>query len=163
MIHQLKFGLLLLATTLSTQVFGQNKSEKYLKPELVGTWEFSILKDHEGHKIDTIITSMGKELVGNPIRMYRSDGTYAIKFTPQNTDNGQWYFDNKNQSIIQLFYYSKPYSTTANYLISLGHAKKDENGDYYEIITTKVIELTENNLTILEREGRQRTFIRKQN
>jgi hypothetical protein len=55
-------------------------------------------------------------------------------------------------------YYEKPYSFAAKYLIDNGHAKQDKNGDYYEIITDKIVELTNNKLILLEREGRQRTF-----
>lgn len=55
-----------------------------------------------------------------------------------------------------MLYYEK-----AQYLIDNGHAKKDESGDYYEVITDEVVELTDDKLIILEREGRQRTFKKK--
>ncbi|OOQ62077.1 hypothetical protein [Mucilaginibacter pedocola] len=67
----------------------------------------------------------------------------------------------KKNAIIHLLYYNKPYSVAAQYLINTGHAKKDKNGDYYEIVTTEVIELTSDKLTITEREGRRTTFVKK--
>jgi hypothetical protein len=60
-----------------------------------------------------------------------------------------------------MLYYEKPYKMAAQYLIDKGHAKKDENGDYYEVITDNIIELTDYKLIILEREDQQRTFKKK--
>ena len=92
---------------------------------------------------------------------YKTDGTYTEQFTRQNIDAGKWYYDKKKKAIIQMLYYTKPYSAAAQYLIDKGHAKNDKNGDYYEVITNEVIELTNDKLIILEREGRQRTFNKK--
>ena len=149
---------LLLTLTLNNSLFGQTENADSLKKELIGTWDFVELHDKDNNKVDTIRHGQGFEIPKGPLLTYRHDGTYSKQFTPKNTDNGKWYFDSDKIAIIHLLYYEKPYSFAAKYLIDKGHAKQDKNGDYYEIITDKVVELTENKLILLEREGRQRTF-----
>ena len=159
--------LFLLTFFISNFAFGQSDKKMELKTELIGTWEFVELRDAQGNKVDTIfhnvpgLDKQGWEIPKGPLLTYNSDGTYAKQFTPQNIDTGKWYYDKKKKAIIQMLYYEKPYKMAAQYLIDKGHAKKDENGDYYEVITDEVVELTDDKLVILEREGRQRTFKKK--
>jgi hypothetical protein len=149
---------------ISSFAFGQSDKRKELKTELIGTWEFVELRDAQGNKVDTIFHSIpglakqGWEIPRGPLLTYNADGTYSKQFTPQNIDKGTWYYDNKKKAIIQMLYYEKPYKIETQYLIDIGHAKKDSNGDYYEVITDKVVELTDDNLIIRESEGRQRIF-----
>lgn len=160
--------IIILTIFISKFTLGQSEKNKELNAELIGTWEFVELRDAMGNKVDTIfhnvpgLDKQGWEIPEGPLLIYNSDGTYSIQFTPHNIDNGKWYYNKKKKAIIQIFYYLKPYGTAAQYLIDKGHAKQDENGDYYEVITVKVIELTKDKLIILESEGRQRTFIKKQ-
>jgi len=150
--------LLLIVLLVSSNGFAQIQN---IKQELVGTWEFSDMSDNTGKKIDTIKHPYGFELATGPLTTYRNDGTYTKQFTPKNADNGKWYFDNEKNAIIHLLYYSKPYSFAAQYLIDKGHAKKDQNGDYYEIVTDKIFELTSDKLTIVDSKGRKTTFLKK--
>lgn len=155
----LRKGLYLLLTlTVSFPLFGQTEKVYSLRKELLGTWDFVELRDKANNKVDTIRHVQGFEIPKGPLLTYRPDGTYSKQFTPKNIDNGRWYFNTDTNAIIHLLYYEKPYSVAAKYLIDKGHAKQDEKGDYYEIITDKVVELTENKLILLEREERQRTF-----
>lgn len=159
--------LLILTIFISNFAFAQSDKKKGLKTELIGTWEFVELRDAQGNKVDTIfhnvpaLDKQGWEIPKGPLLTYISDGTYSKQFTPQNTDRGKWYYDKKKKAIIHKLYYSKPYGTAAQYLIDKGHAKQDENSDYYEVITDEVVELTDDKLIILELEGRQRTFKKK--
>ena len=142
-----------------TNIKNIEKKELKLKMELVGIWDFEILKDRYGEKVDTILhRGGGFEVASGPLMTFNSDGTYSLQFTHQNTDTGKWYFDEVENAIKLLLYYDKPYDHTAQYLIDKGHATKDENGDYYEVITRKIVEHSNNNLTILGREGRTRTY-----
>lgn len=160
--------LFILTIFTSSLVFGQSDKKKELRTDLFGTWEFVELRDAQGNKVDTIfhnvpgLDKQGWEIPKGPLLTYNSDGTYSKQFTPQNTDRGKWYYDKKEKAIIHKLYYLKPYGTAAQYLIDKGHAKQDENGDYYELIINEVVELTDNNLIILEREGRRRTFKKKE-
>ena len=159
--------LFLLTIFISSFAFGQSDKKKELKTELIGTWEFVEVRDAQGNKVDTIFHNVpgldkkGWEIPKGPLLTYNPDGTYSKQFTPQNTDRGKWYYDKKKKAIIQMLYYEKPYRMAAQYLIDKGHAKKDENGDYYEVIRDEVVELTDDKLIILERDGRQRTFKKK--
>jgi len=154
-----KLGLAVVLLILSNkQLFGQTIVKGDRKKELIGTWEFLELRDKDNHKVDTIRHRQGYELAQGPTLLYRADGNYSKQFTPVNIDEGKWSFDAKKQAIIHLLYYKKPYSMAAQYLIDTGHAKKDNDGNYYEVITDKVITLTDDRLTILEREERKRTF-----
>lgn len=132
--------------------------EGKIKREFIGVWEFVVLKDEYGRKIDTIRHGMGYEIPKGPLITLRKNGTYSKMFTPKNTDNGKWFFDEKTNSIKYLLYYDKPYDFVEQDLINRGHAKKDENGEYYEIITDKVFENSKTELTLIERENRRRTF-----
>lgn len=155
-IKYLKIVLLILSQSLS--LFGQTTSSDSLRIELIGTWEFVELRDKHNNKVDTIKHSFGYEIPKGPLVTYRANGTYSKQFTPNNTDNGKWYFDSQQNAIVHLLYYERPYNFAAKSLIEKGHATKDENGEYYEVLTYKIIELTDIKLTILEREERQRTF-----
>lgn len=162
---KLKINLIFVSVILiSITAYSQSEKDKELKQELIGTWEFVELRDSNGNKVDTIWHNVvgGWEIPKGPLRTYRADGTYSTQFTPKNTDNGKWYYDKEKKAIIQMLYYEKPYSGAAKYLIDKGHAKKDKNGDYYEIITDEVSELTDNKLIILEREDRKRIFSKKE-
>ncbi len=152
----LQIVLLILSQSLS--LFGQTTSSDSLRTELIGTWEFVELRDKHNNKVDTIKHPFGYEIPKGPLVTYRANGTYSKQFTPNNTDNGKWYFDSRKNAIVHLLYYERPYNVAAKSLIEKGHATKDKNGEYYEILTDKIIELTDFMLTILEREERQRTF-----
>lgn len=148
------------AFALVIRTFGQTDIN-YLKSELIGSWEFSELRDKDGNPVDTIWHGQGWELAAGPKLTYRDDGTYIKQFTPQNSDNGTWYFDADKNIIVHHLYYSKPYSFAAQYLIDNGHAKQDSTGAYYEVVTDKVVELTAEKLILLEREDRRRSFVKK--
>jgi len=163
--HMTRIILLFMLTIfLSNLAFGQSNKKKEFISELIGTWEFVELRDAQCNKVDTIfhnvpgLDKQAWEIPKGPLLIYNSDGTYSKQFTPQNTDTGKWYYNKKRKAIIQMLYYQKPYKMAAQYLIDKGHAKMDENGDYYEVITDEVVELTDEKLIILEGEGRQRTF-----
>ncbi|GGF19868.1 hypothetical protein GCM10011383_34320 [Hymenobacter cavernae] len=152
---------------ISVYGFGQSNKNKGLRSELIGGWEFSELRDDKGNKVDTIwhnVPGLGKkgwEIPRGPLMVYNANGTYSKQFTPKNIDTGEWYYDEKKKEINQTLSYPKPYSAAAQYLIDKGHAKQDRNGSYYEVIIDKIVELTNDTLIILEREGRQRIFIKK--
>jgi hypothetical protein len=131
-----------------------------LEKDLIGTWEFVELIDSEGNKIDTIWHGMGYELAAGPIITLREDGTYSKQFTPTNTDNGKWSYNQENKSLEFKLTYEKPYDIAAQYLIDNGHAKKDDNGDYFEVITKKVIEFSDSTLVFEEREGAQKKYMK---
>jgi len=153
-------SILLLGFVIYNKSFAQTINNS--KSELVGTWKFVVRNDKNGKKVDTIRHSFGNEVANGPLRTYRADGTYSLKFTVNNTDNGKWQYDSNKKEIVHQLYYSKPYSVAAQYLIGNGHAKKDANGDYYEYITTKVIELIDNKLVLSERYDQQSTYIKIQ-
>ena len=152
-----KAVLIIIVLLASTTGFCQIQN---IKKELVGTWRFFNMTDNNGKQIDTIKHFGGYELASGPLTSYKNDGTYTEKFTSINSDSGKWYFDRKKNAIVQWFYYTKPYSTAAQYLITVGHAKKDEKGDYYEIIIHNVLSLESDKLIILDRDGRRNTFIK---
>jgi len=150
--------VLILSTCGTTNKAVDNSGERNIKQELLGIWEFVILKDNQGVKVDTIRHSFGNEIPKGPLITFNKDGTYSKQFTPTNIDSGRWYFNGKENTIIYLLYYDKPYDTVSQYQINKGNATKDKNGDYYEVITDKVYALSDIELTIIEREGRRRTF-----
>ena len=153
--------ILILNACNSTKKLIITNSPKQIKKELVGSWDFEILHDENGNKIDTIWHSFGQEIPEGPLITLNEDGTYTEQFTPENIDSGKWYFDEENQTIVYLLYYYKPYNFAAQELIKRGHAKQDENGDYFEKITRKVFKYSESKLTLLERGNRRRTFKKK--
>lgn len=125
---------------------------------MIGTWKFVELRDKDYKKVDTIKHPFGYEIPEGPLLIYNADGTYSKQFTPKNTDKGKWYFDNDKKAIVHHLYYTKPYDFASKDLIARGHAVKDKNGEYYEIITDNIINLSYDKLILLERQGRQRTF-----
>jgi len=133
-----------------------------IKKEIIGVWEFEILNDENGNKVDTIWHGMGYEIPQGPLITFKEDGTYAMQFTPKNIDKGKWYFDEAKQTIFCLLYYEKPYDFVSKDLIKRGHAKKDENGDYYEIVTNKVYKYSMSELVLIERKNRRRTFKKRE-
>lgn len=145
---------LILAAVLNSTSFGQTS----LKRELIGTWKFVELRDKDYKKVDTIKHPFGYEIPEGPLLIYNADGTYSKQFTPKNTDKGKWYYDNDKKAIVHHLYYTKPYDFASKDLITRGHAIKDKNGEYYEIITDNIINLSNDKLILLERQGRQRTF-----
>jgi len=149
---------LVLAVILNLTSFGQTLNTDSLKKELVGTWKFVELRDKDNKKVDTIRHPFGYEIPDGPLVIYNSDYTYSKQFTPENIDKGKWYFDNDKKAIVHLLYYTKPYDFASRDLISRGHAKKDKNGEYYEIIIDHVVYLSDQKLILLERQDRQRTF-----
>jgi hypothetical protein len=149
------------ALLLNGDLLGQIDSVNCLKKELIGSWEFSELRDRDKKKVDTIKHMHGYELASGPLLKYNIDGTYSKQFRPANIDKGKWYFDNKTKSIVQMLYYTQPYGLVERLQIDGGQAKKDKNGDYYEIIIDYVIELTKEKLVILEEDQRQKIFKRK--
>lgn len=121
---------------------------------LVGTWEFIELRDRDDRKVDTIQHPEfggGYEIPSGPLTNYRADSTYSMQFTPKNTDRGTWYFDSGEQAIVHRLYYEKPYDFAAKDLIKKGHAIEDERGEYYEIILVRVIDLTDDQLIVMQR------------
>ena len=150
--------LFLLNSCKSTQVISHTDSTTQVSKELVGVWEFEVLKDHNGIKLDTVWHRFGFEIPEGPTITLKQDGTYLKQFTPKNIDTGKWYYDEEKQTIFYLLYYSKPYGPVAKDLIQRGQAKKDSNGDYYEEITSKVFEFSKDKLTLVERGNRRRTF-----
>jgi hypothetical protein len=136
------------------------KNRKELKSELIGEWIFNKITDDKGSKIDTIWHGQGFELANGPILNYYLDSTYTKQFNPEKIDRGTWIYDNKKKEILHDLIYNKPYNSAANYLIEIGHAKKNKNGDYYEVITNKVLSLSDDKL-ILERRGNQYVYLKK--
>lgn len=156
------FALFAVSMTILSCVGSRSQSadQNRIPSELIGTWDFVQLLDKGDHKVDTIKYIFGFEVVKGPRTSYRADGTYSREFTPEYIDRGKWYFDYEKRAIIHLLYYEKPYSFASKDLIRRGQAKKDENGDYYEIITEYVDTYTSEKLILLEKDGRKRFFKR---
>jgi hypothetical protein len=158
--------LIILSLFVFSQSFAQSHKKGKVVRELIGTWEFVELRDSEGNKVDTIWfdipipgeTTRGYEIPAGPLMVFNEDGTYSFQFTPVNTDYGEWSYDEKKKVIDRKLIYSKPQGVAAQYLIDMGYAKKDKNGNYYELHTDEVVVLTSDKLIIKEKEGRQRTF-----
>ncbi len=156
---KLRAGLfLILITILNFHSFGQTLNTDGLKKELIGTWKFVELRDKDNKKVDTIKHSFGYEIPEGPLLTYNGNGTYSKQFTLKNIDKGTWYFDNDKKAIVHHLYYIKPYDFASKDLIERGHAIKDKSGEYYEIIKDYIINLSDDKLILLEREGRQRMF-----
>jgi hypothetical protein len=158
----------------------QDDRAKKMESYLSGTWEFVEARDRndnkvdtiwhhaplealdaDGNKVDTALLSAlgGWEIPAGPLTKYFPDHTYSMAFTPTSTDRGTWYFDNDEQAIIHHLYYAEPYDFAARDLIKRGQAIKDEKGEYYEVITVRVVDVTPNSMVIMER-GR-RAYYRK--
>jgi hypothetical protein len=139
---------------------------------LFGTWEFVETSDMDDNKVDTIhhpapteatdlngnkvdpalLSALaGWEIPSGPLTKYTRDHKYSKQFTPTSTDSGTWYFDYDEQAIIHRLYYAKPYDAVARNLIEIGHATKDEKGDYYEVITVRVIDVSPSHLIVMDR------------
>lgn len=139
---------------------------------LFGTWEFVEARDRDGNKVDSIrhgapleatdesgnkvdtaiLSALsGWEIPAGPRTKYSPDHTFSMAFTTINIDRGSWYFDYNEQAIIHHLYYDKPYDFAAKALIKRGHALKDEKGEYYEVITVRLIDLTPSRLIVMER------------
>ena len=131
--------------------------------DLVGIWKFEKMIDKDGNQVDTIWHGSSHEIAAGPLLTYDEDGSYTMKFTPKNTDSGTWIYDEKKKLILHDLIYKKPYGFAAKYLIDSGHAKKNKKGDYYEVITDKVIELTEDKLIISERNNNQAIYKKTNN
>ena len=100
------FFIVIMSSCTSTQnVINDNSTDQVLKKELIGTWDFEILKDKNGVKVDTIFHKFGPEIPKGPTITFNEDGTYSKQFTPQNIDTGKWYYDNKENAIKYLLYY----------------------------------------------------------
>jgi hypothetical protein len=143
-----------------------------IEKHLFGTWEFAECRDMDDKKVDTIrhyapleardangkkvdsavlAALSGWEIPAGPLTKYSPDYTYSKAFTPGNIDQGTWYFDYDEQAIIHHLYYAKPYDFAATDLIKRGQAIKDEKGEYYEVITNRVVDVTPNSLVVMER------------
>ena len=150
--------LFVLSSCNSAKKISYPNSKNLIKKELVGVWEFEILHDEDGNKVDTIWHGFGHEIPRGPLITLKEDGTYLQQFTPKNIDSGKWYFDEEKKTIVYLLYYEQPYDFVSKDLIKRGHAKKDKNGDYYEIVTSKIYKYSQNELILIERGNRRRTF-----
>ncbi len=128
------------------------------KENLVGTWEFEKMMVKNGNQVDTIWHGQAHEIANGPKLTYNADGSYTKQFTPKNTDSGTWVYDANKKEILHDLIYKKPYSFAAKYLIDSGHAKKNKKGDYYEVITDEVIELSNEKLIISARDGNRRIY-----
>ena len=97
----LKFlGLILIISSCNpTKNIVASSTEVIIKKELIGTWEFEQLTTKEGEIVDTIRHVGGYEISAGPLTTFRADGTYSQQFTPENIDNGKWYFDEKENAI----------------------------------------------------------------
>lgn len=149
------------ASLLTLYGFGQTETYDSISRDLVGSWEFVELLDKDGTPVDTIWHGMGYEIPKGPLMIYNADGTYSKEFTPSNIDKGMWSFNRQENSIIHKLYYFKPYSWVEKSQIENGKAIQDEDGEYYEVVTAQVVELTAENLIVLEKKGQHRVYKKK--
>lgn len=145
----MKYLFLLIVLSTINNIFGQDTYPK----EIIGTWDFVELIDENGGHIDTVVTDGGIWIPNGPIWIIKEDGTYTRQYTAINTDKGTWTFNKTTNEIILKLYWRKPYDEVAKYVMTLGYAKKDKNGDYYDLIPQKIIEFTSEKLIIFEKEN----------
>lgn len=119
--------------------------------ELIGTWAFTEMLEPNGTHIDTIWEPHGYSIPKDIKITFNKDMTYSRQYNlASNVDKGTWTYDeNKNELNFKL-YWHKPYDDAAKFIMTLGHSQKDKNGDYYDIITKQVIELTQDRLVLIE-------------
>lgn len=122
---------------------------------LIGKWNFVEMLDQDGKHIDTLKDDDGIRIAKEADYTFRKDSTYSAQFTESNIDSGTWSYSPSEKTIILKLYWKKPYDEAALYIISLGFSTKDENGDYYDLIPKKVIELSRDKMIILSRENRK--------
>jgi len=146
--------ILILSFLFQTSLHSQKLNE-----DLIGEWKFYKLEDPAGNKIDTLQKFDAYEIATAPYTIFNSDGTYTKQFTSVNQDAGTWTYKKRKKEIHLKLVYKKPYGVAAKFLIDKGHAKKDKNGDYYEIVTEKVIRLDSEFLAV-EQRGNILTYIK---
>jgi antitoxin component YwqK of YwqJK toxin-antitoxin module len=130
---------------------------KNLEQLLIGKWEYINATDKENNSIQHIIRKYpnGKEMkivASGPDITLNKDGTYEKKFTENNTDYGNWKFLSEKEIEYELFI---PKDSKQGKLIIQTQKllpnkkwKKDENGDFLDTSSDKIIEITENEMKI---------------
>ncbi|MCD6068924.1 MAG: hypothetical protein K0S33_3750 [Bacteroidetes bacterium] len=150
--------VLLALFALSTLSFEFAASTKSDPKNLIGTWDFVELLDSNNKHIDTLWDAQGFMVATGPEMTFKKDSTYSFKYTKVDSSNGTWIFDKRRNEIVLKLYWKKPYDEIAQYIMTLGQSKQDANGDYYDLIPEKIIELTSKKLVILEKENRQMIY-----
>lgn len=154
-IQKILFAALVASITFSFNIISFSGSAP---EELIGTWEFVELLDSKGQHIDTLKEKDGYSVPKGPTLIFNKDNTYSSQYTSSNIDNGTWSYDKEKNEVVLKLYWKKPYDDMAKYIMTLGYAKKDKNGDYYDLIPRKVVELSSDKLVLLEKENRSRVF-----
>lgn len=130
--------------------------------DLIGTWEFFELRDKDGKHIDTLYEHGGISIQTGPTLVLNGDGTYTSQYVVGGEmDKGTWTYNKRKNEFIYKLYWRKPYDEAAKFIMTLGYAKQDENGDWYDLIPHKIVQLTSEKLIIIEKEQRCREFKKK--
>lgn len=129
--------------------------KKNYPKELIGKWQFIEMLDEKGVHVDTIPSPTGKLIVNEPQYVFNEDGSYSARFTETSSNTGTWTYNNKHKEVILKLYWKKPYTEIDRYIATLGYAKQDKSGDYFDLIPKKIIELTSNKMIISDKENHQ--------
>ena len=131
-----------------------------LNSDFIGTWEFVKRLDANGQKVDTIWHGQAYEIANGPLTIFKEDGTYSMKFTTKfisRITKGKWYYDPNSRSMT-LFLLIDPNDWIGKDLISKGLAKKYDDGNYYEILEFKIVQITNDTLQYIDYSDRDMTY-----
>jgi antitoxin component YwqK of YwqJK toxin-antitoxin module len=130
---------------------------KKLERLIIGKWEYIKTIDKENNPIQHTIRKYpnGEEMkiiASGPDITINKDGTYKKKFTENNTDYGNWKFISEKEIEYEMFI---PRNSRQGKLIIQTQKllpnkkwKQDENGNFLDSSTDKIIEMTENEMKV---------------
>jgi hypothetical protein len=154
--------LITLSLFISAIAFGQNESGiDITKSEqtLIGKWEFIKTLDQNGKEVKKISLDRsmpnGKPMTLNangPNIIINSDRTYTKVFTPENSDTGYWRIKSENEIEYEMVI---PKDSRQGRLILQTQKllpnkkwRKDDNGNFLDASSDKIIELTETEMKV---------------
>ena len=152
--------LITLSLFISAIAFGQNESGiDITKSEqtLIGKWEYIKTVDKENNSIQHTIRKYpnGEEMkivASGPDITINKDGTYIKVFTPENSDTGNWRIKSENEIEYEMVI---PKDSRQGRLILQTQKllpnkkwRKDDNGNFLDASSDKIIELTETEMKV---------------
>jgi len=126
---------------------------------LIGEWKFVKTIDQNGNEVKKISLDRnmpnGKPMTlvaKGPDIIINSDGTYTKIFTPENSDNGNWRIKSSNEIEYEMVI---PENSRQGKLIIQTQKilpnkkwRKDDNGNFLDSSSDKIIELTEKEMKV---------------
>ncbi|SNR14747.1 hypothetical protein [Tenacibaculum jejuense] len=146
---KIKIKLPVLFLLFCTTLFGQKN--ELTEKNIVGKWNFTKTIDKHNQEVKYVYRTYPngekmKIVASGPDITLNSDGTYLKKFTKENTDSGNWKIISESEIEYQMVI---PKDSRQGKLIIQTEKfmpnkkwRKDENGNFLDASSDKIIELT---------------------